>query len=61
MDLDRDFEWTERSLEEMLAFYERHQIKLVIDRVFKVKEAMEALQYLWSGRHFMEFVIKVSH
>lgn len=34
--------------EEMLAFYERHQIKLVIDRVFEFEEAKEALQYLWS-------------
>jgi NADPH:quinone reductase-like Zn-dependent oxidoreductase len=47
--------------EEMLAFYERHQIKPVIDRVFKFEEAMEALQYLWSGSHFGKIVVKVRH
>lgn len=46
--------------EEMLAFYERHQIKPVIDRVFKFEDAKEALQYLWDGNHFGKIVVRVS-
>lgn len=46
--------------EEMLAFYERHEIKPVIDRVFKFEEAKEALEYLWKGEHFGKVVVKVT-
>ena len=46
--------------EEMLAFYEKHQITPVIDRVFVFEEAKEALLYLWSGSHFGKVVVRVS-
>jgi NADPH:quinone reductase-like Zn-dependent oxidoreductase len=44
----------------MLALYEKHKIKPVIDRVFKFDEAKEALQYLWSRRQFGKIVLRVS-
>ncbi|KAH8797962.1 hypothetical protein F5884DRAFT_814221 [Xylogone sp. PMI_703] len=45
--------------EEMLKFYEEHQIKPVIDKVFGFEEAKEALKYLFSGGHFGKVVIRV--
>lgn len=45
--------------EEMLRFYEQHQIKPVVDRVFKFEEAKEAFKYLFSGGHFGKVVVKV--
>jgi len=45
-------------LEEMHAFYEKHNIRPVIDRVFTFEEAKEALAYLWSGEHFGKVVVK---
>lgn len=45
--------------EEMNAFYARHGIRPVVDRVFKFEEAKEALQYLYSGSHFGKVVINV--
>lgn len=46
--------------EEMLAFYEKHQIRPVVDRVFAFGEAKEALQYLFTGGHFGKVVIRVA-
>lgn len=46
--------------EEMCRFYERHQIRPVVDRVFGFKEANEAFKYLASGSHFGKVVIKVA-
>ena len=37
--------------EEMLRFYEEHQTKPVVDRVFKFEEAREALEYLFARGH----------
>ena len=48
------------SAEEMLAFYEKHQIRPVIDREFAFHEAKDALKYLYSGSHFGKVVIKVA-
>lgn len=44
---------------EMLAYYEEHGIKPVIDRVFRFEEAKEALEYMWSGSHFGKVVLKI--
>ncbi|KAI0153630.1 hypothetical protein BJ166DRAFT_570749 [Pestalotiopsis sp. NC0098] len=46
--------------EEMLATYERAQIRPVVDRTFEFAEAKEALQYLYGGKHFGKVVIKVA-
>jgi len=46
--------------EEMLAFYEKHEIKPVVDKVFMFDETKEALKYLYTGGHFGKVVIKVS-
>jgi len=46
--------------EEMTKFYESHQIRPVVDKVFKFEEGKEALKYLYSGSHFGKVVIRVS-
>ena len=46
--------------EEMTAFYEKHRIHPVVDRMFAFEEAREALKYLYSGAHFGKVVVKVS-
>ncbi|KAK3339507.1 hypothetical protein B0H65DRAFT_302348 [Neurospora tetraspora] len=45
--------------EEMCEFYERHQIRPVVDRVFGFEEGKEAIKYLRSGSHFGKVVVKV--
>ena len=45
--------------QEMVAFVEEHQIHPVVDRVFGFEEGREALQYLFSGKHFGKVVVKV--
>ena len=45
--------------EEMIRFYEAHQIRPVVQRIFPFAEAKEAFEYLESGRHFGKVVIKV--
>ena len=37
-----------------------HQIKPVVDRVFRFIEAKETLKYLYSGSHFGKVVVTVS-
>ncbi|KAK0666617.1 hypothetical protein QBC41DRAFT_255773 [Cercophora samala] len=46
--------------EEMCRFYEKHQIRPVVDRVFGFDEAAEAMRYLVSGSHFGKVVVKVA-
>lgn len=46
-------------LEEMVRFYEEHEIHPVVDRVFGSEEAREALEYLFSESHFGKVVVKV--
>ncbi|KAI9925454.1 hypothetical protein ASPWEDRAFT_113960 [Aspergillus wentii DTO 134E9] len=45
--------------EEMVEFYEKHQIKPVVNRVFSFEEAKEAFKFLASGGHFGKVVIQV--
>ena len=45
---------------ELLEFFDKHQIKPVVDRVFDFEHAKDALQYLWNGSHFGKVVIKVA-
>lgn len=45
--------------EEMIRFYEKHQIHPVVNRVFSFAEAKEAFKFLESGSHFGKVVIKV--
>lgn len=45
--------------EEMCSFYERHQIRPPVDRVFQFGEARDALKYLYSGSHFGKVVVRV--
>ncbi|KAJ5179095.1 Polyketide synthase enoylreductase [Penicillium capsulatum] len=45
--------------EEMVRFYEAHQIHPVVNRVFSFAESKEALRFLESGSHFGKVVIKV--
>lgn len=42
---------------DMLAFYEKHKIKPVVDKVFKFEEAKEALEYVAKGEGFGKVVI----
>ncbi|KAJ9191569.1 hypothetical protein DTO164E3_8795 [Paecilomyces variotii] len=46
--------------EEMLAFYEKHQIRPVVNRVFGFEEGKEALKFLYSGGHFGKVVVRVN-
>ena len=45
--------------EEMIAFYEKHQIHPEVNRVFSFRESKEAFQYLYNGSHFGKVVINV--
>ena len=45
--------------EEMCEFYERHQIRPVVDKVFGFEQGGEAIKYLRSGSHFGKVVVKV--
>ncbi|CAK7270885.1 hypothetical protein SEPCBS119000_004318 [Sporothrix epigloea] len=45
--------------EEMLAFYEEHKIRPVVDRVFSFEEGKAAIQYLYSGQHIGKVVVRV--
>ncbi|KAJ9316870.1 hypothetical protein DTO271D3_3003 [Paecilomyces variotii] len=45
--------------EEMLSFYEKHQIRPVVNRVFGFEEGKEALKFLYSGGHFGKVVVRV--
>lgn len=46
--------------EEMLAWFERKDIKPVVDKVFGFEESKEALEYLCGEQHFGKIVIRVS-
>lgn len=45
--------------EEMIRFYEAHQIRPVVKRVFSFAESQEAFRFLESGSHFGKVVIKI--
>lgn len=45
--------------EEMLRFYERHEIRPVVCKVFGMEEAREAMGYIKDGKHFGKVVIRV--
>jgi NADPH:quinone reductase-like Zn-dependent oxidoreductase len=45
--------------EEMIRFYETHQIRPVVNRMFAFAEAKEAFKFLESGNHFGKVVIQV--
>lgn len=45
--------------EEMIRFYETHQIRPVVNRMFAFAEAKEAFKFLESGSHFGKVVIQV--
>lgn len=45
--------------EEMVQFYETHQIQPIVNRVFPFAESKEAMQFLYSGGHFGKVVIHV--
>ncbi|KPM43414.1 hypothetical protein AK830_g3142 [Neonectria ditissima] len=46
--------------EEMVRFYEQHEIRPVVSRVFAMDEADKAFAFLHSGGHFGKVVIKVA-
>ncbi|KAL2793845.1 hypothetical protein BJX66DRAFT_305241 [Aspergillus keveii] len=46
--------------EEMVAFYEKHNIKPVVNRVFSFEDAPDAFKFLANGSHFGKVVIKVA-
>ncbi|RDW74457.1 zinc-dependent alcohol dehydrogenase family protein [Aspergillus mulundensis] len=46
--------------EEMIAFYEKHGIKPVVNKIFSFKEAPDAFKYLANGQHFGKIVIKIA-
>lgn len=45
--------------EEMLEFYEKHEIHPVVDRVFSFEDSKEAFQCLQRGKHFGKVAIRV--
>jgi NADPH:quinone reductase-like Zn-dependent oxidoreductase len=47
-------------IKEYYRFCEQHQLRPTIDKVYQFEEAVEALQYLWSGSHFGKVVIRIS-
>ena len=46
--------------EEMNAFYEKHQIRPSVDRVYGFEEAKDAFHHLAEGKHFGKVVIRVA-
>lgn len=46
--------------EEMLAMFESEEIHPVIDKVYAFEQAVDALQYLYSGSHFGKVVVQVA-
>ncbi|KAI5456563.1 hypothetical protein BGZ63DRAFT_395785 [Mariannaea sp. PMI_226] len=46
--------------EEMVKFYKEHEIRPVVDKVYQLEEAQDALKFLKSGEHFSKVVIRVS-
>lgn len=46
--------------EEMVEFYQKHEIRPVVDKVFAFDKADEAFKYLNSGGHFGKVVVKVA-
>ncbi|CAK7204782.1 hypothetical protein SEUCBS139899_007542 [Sporothrix eucalyptigena] len=47
--------------EEMLHFYNTHEIHPVVHRIFPFEESKTAIQYLFSAQHFGKVVINVSN
>lgn len=45
--------------EEMIQFYDQHQIRPVISDVFPFEKAQEAFKFLYGGGHFGKIVIQV--
>ncbi|KAJ6000835.1 Polyketide synthase enoylreductase [Penicillium waksmanii] len=45
--------------EEMIRFYEAHQIHPIVNQVFPFAEAQKAFQFVESGSHFGKVVIKI--
>lgn len=45
--------------EEMIRFYEKHQIRPVVNHAFPFKESKEAFKFLYNGSHFGKVVIQV--
>jgi NADPH:quinone reductase-like Zn-dependent oxidoreductase len=48
-----------REFENMLSFYEKHQLKPCLDRSFKLDEAIEALQYMGEGTNFGKITLTI--
>lgn len=45
--------------EELVGWVEKNEIHPVVDKVFGFEEGREALQYLFSGKHFGKVVVEV--
>lgn len=45
--------------EEMVKFYDKHQIHPVISHVFPFQDSKEAFKFLYNGSHFGKVVIQV--
>jgi NADPH:quinone reductase-like Zn-dependent oxidoreductase len=43
----------------MNAFMEETQFEPIIDRVFEMQQALQAFEYLASGKHFGKVVVRV--
>ena len=48
-----------REFESMLSFYEKHQLKPILDRSFKLDEVVEALKYMGEGSNFGKITLTV--
>jgi len=48
------------SFEEMNRAIVQHELRPVVDRIFPFEQALEALHYLESGKHFGKIVIRIS-
>ena len=46
-------------LEQVLEFYQEHEIHPIVDRIFPFEEAKEAIKYLFAASHFGKVVVKV--
>ncbi|RME59144.1 MAG: alcohol dehydrogenase [Candidatus Dadabacteria bacterium] len=51
---------SKQDLINFLSFQEQHKIKPVIDKVFQLKDGIEAVRYLEEGKNFGKVVLKVN-
>ncbi|WP_243292459.1 zinc-binding dehydrogenase [Bacillus sp. FJAT-47783] len=50
-----------RDFQQMLSFYEQHELHPIIDRCYTLEEAKEALHYMEEGKNFGKITLKIEY